>query len=888
MRITFGLALDGPSHPEPLEGRQAAHGELRVGPVGLLALLETHCGLGGSDESDPVRVAQYRNCLELADNGHRFYSRSFAADPLGVAWTLYRWREELLLAGWDGRAKHSSPARLRDLAAVEAAAPAVPLAPSEAERLGRVITKVAGRSLPLATVELADDPARLPALWRRTLEALESRGVSVRPIPRPRADGPGDLGHLQQVLAGASDPAPAQGDGSLVLLVATCDLEAAEAIARWHASHGSGAVVIDAAGDALLDQAVRRNGSPCAGVSASSRFRPAFQVLPLALALQWDPVDPNRVLELLTLPLGPVPGKAALSLARSIASSPGVGGTAWQEVLAHVGERMRADGATAREIDALMREVREWTQPARYRADEGMPREVVATTCARVARWLAGRIATAGDDDVLWAALIAATGAKRLAEMESQPRLTPPALRRLLDAASQAGARHPRAVAEAGHVPWVSSPAAILATVPTVVWWDFTAAGVPPVPTSPWSLAERAALARDGIELLDPAIERVLRTEADMTPLRASTAQVVLVTPERRRGEAATPHPLWDRIVTAFAGEPDALVVRARDWLGRALEPVSVPRRPLPRPKRWWRLPAGMLPSSPERHSFTSLNAFLNHPFEWTLRYNARIKAGFTARLADDNLLLGSLAHRLIADAASDASLLGAGAEAIRAAVEARMDAVLAAEGAALLLPGRAPDRRKLLDRSARGAHVLLDAVHRGGWRIVGFEHVLRGAFEGGDLEGHLDVALERNDGRRAVIDIKWGGLRHRRNALRENAALQLALYGHLLAQDGRPWPACGYLILDPPRLLSPDASAFPGAVHVPGATGSLSDLWAAVGPTWRWRRSLLDRGAIEVTARGTEPDDDSMPPSGCRLTETECAFNDYESLTGFAHEEHP
>lgn len=888
MRITFGLALDGPSHPEPLGDRRAAHGELRVGPMGLLALLETHSGLGGRDASDPVRIARYRSCLEEADDGHRFYSRSFAADPLGVAWTLYRWREELQLAGWSGRATPSSPVRLRDLAAVEAAASGTPPALSGAERLGRVIKELARRPLPIAAVELVDDAARLPALWRRALGVLGSRGVAVRPSPRPRGEGPGDLGHLQHVLSGESGPAPAQGDGSLVLLAASCDLEAAEAIARWQGLQHGAAVVIDAAGDPLLDQAVRRNGSPCAGVSASSRFRPAFQVLPLALALQWEPVDPNRVLELLTLPVGPVPSRAALSLARSIARSPGVGGAAWRAVLEHVAERMRGDGATARDIDALTREVSEWTQPARYRTDDGMPREVVAATCARVARWLVGRIATAGDDEVLWAALGAATEAKRLAEMESQPRLTPPALRRLLDAASQAGARHPRAVAEAAHVPWVSSPAAIVAAVPTVVWWDFTAAGVPPVPASPWSMAERAALAREGVALLDPAIERVLRTEAETTPLRAATTQVVLVAPERRRGEVATAHPLWDRIITAFAGEPDALVVRPRDWLGVTLRAVPIPRRPLARPKRWWRLPAGTLPPSQERHSFTSLNAFLNHPFEWTLRYKARIKAGFTARLADDNLLLGSLAHRLIAEVATDASLLGAGLDAIRAAVEARMDAVLAAEGAALLLPGRGPDRRKLLERSSRGAHILLDTIHRGGWRIAGFEHALQGAFEGGDLEGQLDVALERADGMRAVVDIKWGGFKYRRIALRENAALQLALYGHLLAQDGRPWPACAYLVLDPPGLLSPDASAFPGAVHVPGATGSLSDLWATVGPTWRWRRSLLDRGAIEVTAAGTEPDDDSVAPSGCRLTETECAFNDYESLTGFAHEEHP
>jgi ATP-dependent helicase/nuclease subunit B len=85
MRITFGHALDGPNHPEPLGDRRAAHGELRVGPLGLLTLLETHCGLGAREGSDPGRIGRYRTYLERADDGDRFYSRSFAADPLGVA-----------------------------------------------------------------------------------------------------------------------------------------------------------------------------------------------------------------------------------------------------------------------------------------------------------------------------------------------------------------------------------------------------------------------------------------------------------------------------------------------------------------------------------------------------------------------------------------------------------------------------------------------------------------------------------------------------------------------------------------------------------------------------------------------------------------------------------
>jgi len=893
MIVTFGPSLDGPSHPSALGARNACHGELRAGPLGLLTLLETHLGLGGAEHGEPVRVAQYRARLEHADDGTRFFSRSLREDPMGVARTLYRWRESLLHGGWSGGASATAPPRLRDLAVVEAASETLPLAPGPAERLTLAVDALARRRPPFDEVHLVEPGDTLPRSWRRALDALAGWGIGIHSLPAPLGNAAGDLGQLQQVLHGTATPSPAARDSSVVLLTARSDLEASEAIASWLARREDEAVVVDAAADPVLNDAMRAIGRPSTGACESSRLRPALQILPLALALQWDPFDPDRVLELLTLPASPVPRGAALTLARTLVRTPGVGGEAWQAALDHVATRMRTAAApgdlraAGREVAALLRTVRDWIEPERFRLDDGMPAAVVAATCGRVAQWLAGRLATGGDDAVLRSALGAAREVKRLADAETGARLPPAALRRLLEAATQDGSPHPGVSAEADHVPCVR-PDAILAPVSTVVWWDFTAASDVSAPPLPWSAAERDALAREGIECPDPVAERLQRTRRQLRPVLAATTRLVLVAPERRRGEAANRHPLWDRIACAFQSQTNPLELRARDLLTRSLPSVTIRRRPLPRPRRWWQLEPNALLPSRGRESYTSLNAFLNHPFSWVLQYQARIQRGFTAQLADDNLLLGSLAHRLIADAASDPSLATAGAEAVRAAIEARLDTILTAEGAVLRLPGRDADRRKLLDRCARAAHLLQETLRLGGWRIVGFEHPLDGGFAGGPLEGRLDVALERDDGHRAVIDMKWGGRKYRMADLTNNTALQLALYAHLFARDGARWPATAFLVLDPPSLLSLDREAFPNALHVTGAAGSARDLWASVAPTWHWRRAQLDRGLVEVTAAGTEADDESSPPTGCRLTEEECRFNEHASLTGFSPTEHP
>ena len=99
MKLTLGLTLDGGHHPGVLDGREAAAGEAILGPSRFLSLLETRLGLGAEGTVEPIRVAQMASRLRLADDGSRFYSRSFAVDAVDVARQLLAWRDELVSAG---------------------------------------------------------------------------------------------------------------------------------------------------------------------------------------------------------------------------------------------------------------------------------------------------------------------------------------------------------------------------------------------------------------------------------------------------------------------------------------------------------------------------------------------------------------------------------------------------------------------------------------------------------------------------------------------------------------------------------------------------------------------------------------------------------------------
>ena len=88
-----------------------------------------------------------------ASSPDRFFHRSFEIDPVNVARTLLDWREQWYEAGWDGTFPDDAPARLADMAAVEAIAKGrVP--PTHGERLQRIAEVLKERRTQFERVEL--------------------------------------------------------------------------------------------------------------------------------------------------------------------------------------------------------------------------------------------------------------------------------------------------------------------------------------------------------------------------------------------------------------------------------------------------------------------------------------------------------------------------------------------------------------------------------------------------------------------------------------------------------------------------------------------------------------------------------------------------------------
>ncbi|MFT5125234.1 MAG: ATP-dependent helicase/nuclease subunit B, partial [Verrucomicrobiales bacterium] len=91
----------------------AALGESIVGPLGMLQLLEARLGLSRPSIRPVERLVEARQALAAwYAGGGNHGNDSFERDSLAVAELFLRQRDELMMAGWDGKSALEGSLRL--------------------------------------------------------------------------------------------------------------------------------------------------------------------------------------------------------------------------------------------------------------------------------------------------------------------------------------------------------------------------------------------------------------------------------------------------------------------------------------------------------------------------------------------------------------------------------------------------------------------------------------------------------------------------------------------------------------------------------------------------------------------------------------------------------
>lgn len=902
LTVYFGADLDG---YYPLDTSPRC-GEVTLGPLGFLGFLETRLALSTAERSHACRVVEYRACLKALNDGARFYSDSFAADPQTTAATLLQWRDTWVAGGWQGGCSPTDVPILRDLAAVEGLTPGR-LSLGVGDRLRLVLTALSVNPLGNLKIKLAHNPALLPYLWREILTFLGAEMAEPEFLATAVAEAGTDLHRLQEALR-LQQPTLLQGDGTVVLLTAHNETLLGRAVDQivhnqlnargnhWFSPLST--TLLHDGQPGVLDSIFVGSDAPKTGLTQTSSWRPPLQILSLSLSLMWAPLDPYRLLEFLSHPVAPLPGWARRKLAEVVAAQPGVGGAVWigtsDELMAEESRR-HPDNPQAGEN--LRRRIDFWLCPQRHDPVQGAPLTLLSERCGEVGRWAAAtaqRVGNSPDErDLLFSACAQAGQAVEILNLlhhEGETHISKLQLERILDQVTAAGSPLSNQEGELGQVSIRTAPGAVIETDARLIWWQFTEPLLPS--RQPWSMKERKNLQEAGVYL--ERIQEMLSfvSRQWLQPVLAAQKQLILAVPRTLGGQATCHHPLFDLIDTLTDGIPcidvaDALSPPTKEHrLPLNLDPVAL--RPLPCPKRWWQIPAKeWLGPRNKAESYSSLEKFINSPYQWVLNYKAGLYPARIARI-DPVTQRGNLLHHLIERLFAGSCDWRNGEQAILEswALETTED-LLQEEGANLLLPGKIKERQELISIARMSVWQLVSALRAARVVAVETEKEVEGSFIGGHLTGYVDLFVMNDAGDAAIIDLKWGGANYRKSLLKDNMALQLALYACLCQNEGR-WPAQAFFILQDGRLLAQDQGYFPTAdVCAPSdldpGLGAQS-LWCDFEKTWRWRREQLDKGLIEVTISGTSADQGSASP-GMAIGEHNDRFNDFDVLTGWTED---
>lgn len=879
MRIRFGRDLDG------------EHGTLRVdeldakttGPLGLLGILETQLGLPHRDVPAIERVMAYRECLKRCDHQDRFYHKTFAVDDLETARTLLDWRDQWYLHGWQGVFPEESPRRLADMQEVEAKAlQRVPL--SEGQRLARVAEKMRKRKLRISALELCEPLEWHPWTWQEVLRELP---LSMQQS-RPSVSMASLLGRLQASFASqASGDLPPKlhwvDDGSLTIVRGETPVSAGNWLSTLLSQTLRETLLVAPQADTLADT-LSVYDLPRPNFQELSAFRPALQFLPLVLSQIWTPVDIHGLIKFMAHPQCPIPREISTQLAQTVAAHPGIGGEPWQETLRKLQARWEEKEL---DWDGAVEKIRFWLEHERYPLGETAPITYVAERVAAVADHFRVRL---GDPDPVRRAVFmgghsqaAACHNALLALIEQgESRIGVSKLQVLVNQCTSKGAGNPFRFVEAGSCRKISSPGAAVDPAERVVWWQLQAPALPR--PYPWSSVELASLRAAGLRL--PGVTEELRIEALnwQKPILAAQGQVVLVLPPA--GQEV--HPLWLMIESLFADEHKPRIGELEKIFESPCPDCrQIEAKPLPALKRWWRMPQDASLSPRDKESFSSLEAFLFNPYQWVLRYQAKLEPGKIAVAGDSFQLFGNLSHSLVERYFRQPEALRFDDDALRGWFVPAFDHLVETEGALLLMPGRKSELQNFRAELLRAMLALQAQLRGAGVVKVEPEVELAGVFLGGHLTGYADLLVTRADGRRAIIDMKWAGGKKYPDKLAKNRHLQLTLYGELVRQQYGAWPDLSYFIISQAKLIAPDQGFFPNAQRIMRDDDvkdeGAPELWNRFLVTWKWRRELLDQGLIEVAVDDSEVVD--VPAGGISLEILNQKYNEYLALAGWEEE---
>lgn len=883
MTLFFGLEYDDlvfTTHRDDLGGH------LFLGSNTLLSTLESFIGLNTpTGNIEHLRIESYRQLLDLFVKKHpdTFFQASFIADQLATAESLLKRRDELKLAGWDFGASQSagpsqtgseSPERLHIIAQLENDWIAQKKRTSNtftlqgfADRFCTLLEYLPHRKIPISKIVINEPKVYWPTHLQRLFTILSDLNIVIEQKAEKQFESISDLGYFQQLLNGQikdrKNKQALKGDGSLLLVYADRETQAAAFLARlFRDNQQFRPLCLVPEKNRALDNALIQQGLPSLGILSASLARPSLQILKLITTFFWNPIDPFKILEFVSLQIKPLDDELAILISQQMAQTPGLKGEGWNAMLARFFGAL-VDNPKAqkdKDIDLIRFQYQFWFERKRYDVSQQVPKEDVIEVFDYLANWALQVFEEKGSR--LHSLLVLSEQAKRVKDLlealsDEKKALSFLDLEQIVRAIYEPSPALFRAT-QIGHLKYVHHNSAFVDQTPGLVWWNFIQNERDHF-FARWYQSEYEYLEQLGCRLQKPEDENQLLLWQRKQPILNCKDRLILIIPKRVDGSEVFYHPLQDEMEAFFESlNPISCHIDnftyCDAWQNHFNLPdkVKLDHHSLQRPQAFIEVESPEQLGANEHETFTSLDTLLYYPYQWVFRYKIKLRNSNILSVVKDRRLMGNLAHRLLEYLFQEDITSWTKGD-IEKWMDQNVNPLLAKEGAVLLMYGREPERIAFINKMKYAAWSLVSSIQKNGWTVEATEMNLDGHFDDVPLRGKADLVLKRGE-EKAVIDLKWSGATWRENSIRNEEDLQLVLYARLLSPD-KNTAHTSFFIIDKGKMIARDSAAFKEVIPV--SPDSISEdvngrIYDKMIATYRWRMAQLKEGQIEVRTRQT------------------------------------
>ena len=287
-----------------------------VGDAGLLEFLELRLGLPGVESDGIDRLLAYKQALgviaaESPDNEEKvFYKDAFVNDSLATAKEILRWRDIIVMEGFDPDAEYKSP-RLRTMAEVERIFSKAGLVGTP-ERWKKVCEYARWKKINGVKIVVRHDKKLSPKLIQEALKVFDEDVKAKDAKDKSEAvklNAKGKVIHIKRFNTVNH--------------------------AFFFAATNKEAEVVICPDSFSLNAVLRGKGKEALGTSAGGDS-PIIQLFRLGLSMLERPVDVRNLLSYLTTDYSPLPNGIRYKLASALKRDGGIG-KEWEEVCEYNG-----------------------------------------------------------------------------------------------------------------------------------------------------------------------------------------------------------------------------------------------------------------------------------------------------------------------------------------------------------------------------------------------------------------------------------------------------------------------------------------------------------------------------------------------------------------------